>query len=940
MSLLRPTPEPFRDAVADSPRPTPDAASRRLTGIDGLRAAAALWVVLFHIRAFSGARLTGIPGLDLFIRSGSTGVSLFLVLSGFCLYVPYAGGRSHRFAARTFLLRRCRRLMPAYYASLVVVVAAYAIAGGHIGLPRFGSTTMAEQVAAHVSLTHQLFASTFYGFNGAYWSLGLEWEFYLTLPLLVVAARRIGLGWTVLAVVAVNTAYRLGLWAAIAHGLIDGRSSLAANVLPNLFVGRWGEFAFGMVAAEVYTRGNMARWHRWARIGTLPLAGAGIAASGNPLSHLLFGLAFFCLVTIVLTGEGIVARIFTWPPLVLIGVMSYSLYLVHQPLVQVMAWLLGADSGVAPRRVFIELLLLLPVILGAAWLLFVTVERRSLSRASLAGLPGLRLLFPGRDDEPGAPPPLTPPKGPSLGGRPARRVGQNVTALGGGQAITWAMTLLWTIVVPRQLGPAGMGLLVVAWSATSVFGLLMGLGTRPFIVRQMVARPSEGPALLGTALVLRICLAPVFLGAMYLYIRAAHYGAHAALVLELAAGATFLTLLAEPFLAAFQAVEHMKYLAYADVFSKSVQGPVGVVLALAGFGATGLTACWLVVAGVALVLQSIWLRPLVAVNLRTSGRQVRALVTESLPYYAFGLAFTVYLWIDSVLLGLLAPARVVGWYGVATKLFTTLMFVAVIISTAWLPRLIRAFDEGRSGLLSVARAPTELTLVLALPIVAGTAGLARPLIHLLYGTAYGPAAPVLVVLAFSLPLTYLNIMLNQVFVAANRPMVWTWLLVGATIVNPGLNLVLIRLWQLRTGNGAMGAAVSLLATEGLMALVGLLIVGRGLMGLSTCLRLARTAGAAGAMWGVIYATGPLGILAQVAAGGTVFVVCALALRVATAEEVAVIRAAAVRIGQRAAGMHRRTGLSRRGLSRRGLSRRGLSRRGLGRRGLGRRGLGT
>ena len=96
--------------------------------MDGLRAFAALWVVSFHMRAFSGGRLP--RGLDTFVRSGSTGVSLFLVLSGFCLYVPYSGGRSDRFKAKSFLKRRWWRLVPAYYASLALVVVAIAITAG------------------------------------------------------------------------------------------------------------------------------------------------------------------------------------------------------------------------------------------------------------------------------------------------------------------------------------------------------------------------------------------------------------------------------------------------------------------------------------------------------------------------------------------------------------------------------------------------------------------------------------------------------------------------------------------------------------------------------------------------------------------------------------------------------------------------------------------
>src|SRR5690348_11481008 len=111
--------------------------SRRLAGVDGLRAAAALWVVFFHIRSFSQAKFAHVPGLDLFLRSGSTGVSLFLVLSGFCLYIPFAGGRTDRFRAGRFFLRRCRRLMPAYYVSLVLAVAITVLGGAWLGFEHF-----------------------------------------------------------------------------------------------------------------------------------------------------------------------------------------------------------------------------------------------------------------------------------------------------------------------------------------------------------------------------------------------------------------------------------------------------------------------------------------------------------------------------------------------------------------------------------------------------------------------------------------------------------------------------------------------------------------------------------------------------------------------------------------------------------------------------------
>src|SRR5438105_8547852 len=131
---------------------TAPVSEHRLRGVDGLRAVAALWVVLFHIHAFSGAHIGLIPGVDLFLRSGSTGVSLFLVLSGFCLYLPFAGGRSSRFKTGAFFRRRWRRLMPAYYASLPVSLALTLTGGTRLGFPHLTWSQTAFHILTHATL--------------------------------------------------------------------------------------------------------------------------------------------------------------------------------------------------------------------------------------------------------------------------------------------------------------------------------------------------------------------------------------------------------------------------------------------------------------------------------------------------------------------------------------------------------------------------------------------------------------------------------------------------------------------------------------------------------------------------------------------------------------------------------------------------------------------
>jgi peptidoglycan/LPS O-acetylase OafA/YrhL len=368
---------PAREATATVAAPEPSAA-RRLDGVDGLRAFAALWVVMFHVRAFSGAHL---GPLDLIVRSGSTGVSLFLVLSGFCLYLPVARKAGQGFSARRFFVRRAKRLLPAYYASLALVLIVTVIAAGRLGFAHLSTSDLAAQAAAHVTMTHSLFPSSFYTLNGAYWSLALEWQLYLGLPLLILGVRRFGLARTVAAVFAVNIVYRLTLAAAIATHAVAGDSLMATAVLPNLLPGRWAEFALGMVAANLHATGQVSAWASRLRFAVIPVVPLALLTVGGPLTHILFGIVFFTLLCVVLSGSNVVSRVFSWRPLVVVGVMSYSVYLVHQPMVQAFAFFFRGLGG-SPTRVFVEVCLLLPVVMLAAWLLFITVERRTLRSSS------------------------------------------------------------------------------------------------------------------------------------------------------------------------------------------------------------------------------------------------------------------------------------------------------------------------------------------------------------------------------------------------------------------------------------------------------------------------------------------------------------------------------------------------------------------------------
>src|SRR5260370_26366560 len=142
-----------------------------------------------------------------------------------------------------------------------------------------------------------------------------------------------------------------------------------------------------------------------------------------------------------------------------------------------------------------------------------------------------------------------------------RRLGANLLALAASQAGTWAMALAWTLVVPRILGPAGMGILVTASSATAVVSVVLGLGARDFLVREIAADRSRGLDLAGTTVTLRACLIPIYLGVLTLYAAVAHFGSETTEVLSLAAAVTICAMIAEPLPGTFQGLRRRAILA-------------------------------------------------------------------------------------------------------------------------------------------------------------------------------------------------------------------------------------------------------------------------------------------------------------------------------------------------------------------------------------------
>jgi len=302
----------------------------RIAVLDSLRGAAILSVFAYHAFFWSGLRADSwiARSAALITRPGWLGVDLFFVLSGFLITGRLLDRRrtAPREYYRWFYTRRAIRILPLYYAALIVVGSVLWWAGETSGTFLVASAVFLPNIA----LLAGLWTS---GPLAVLWSLGVEEQVYLVWPLLVRSLSGGRLAWFF---VFVGIAEPVARWATFSAGLLHEGLSMATWLRLDGFA--WG----GLLAVLV----RDARW-TGARLGALG-AGALALAGGTTAICASMGLlsrrtgvgsaaqlacadVFFAgLVAVALWRRGEAAPTPGRSVLASFGRISYCLYLVHQ----------------------------------------------------------------------------------------------------------------------------------------------------------------------------------------------------------------------------------------------------------------------------------------------------------------------------------------------------------------------------------------------------------------------------------------------------------------------------------------------------------------------------------------------------------------------------------------------------------------------------------
>jgi peptidoglycan/LPS O-acetylase OafA/YrhL len=315
-----------------------------LTSIRGL---AALWVVTHHLTLFY--RYPDFGPVTRVLFTGFAGVDIFFVLSGFILTRVY-GGLTPR-GLKDFALRRILRIYPLHLSILLTIVV--------LTLCSFvwSPATADWHALPMVALLVQPYFSLDHGaWNSPTWSAGVELSCYLVFPFLLFAVRRF---WTAaLLLLLAGAAYAEWHVQSFYAGSWTGPASVKRGL---------GGFLLGMAAALLAGRVSIPR--HWQVPAELAAVAAFLGACLTCWVELI-PLTAAAVIWVLDTGAGPVARLLSLRPLVVLGKISFSIYLLHLPVNDVFShfWPVSvphpplSTGFVAREAVYLALVLMLAAV--------------------------------------------------------------------------------------------------------------------------------------------------------------------------------------------------------------------------------------------------------------------------------------------------------------------------------------------------------------------------------------------------------------------------------------------------------------------------------------------------------------------------------------------------------------------------------------------------
>ena len=367
----------------------------------------------------------------------------------------------------------------------------------------------------------------------------------------------------------------------------------------------------------------------------------------------------------------------------------------------------------------------------------------------------------------------------------------------------------------RYLGPSNYGLINYGASLISFFTIISKLGLDGVIINEMIKSPEKQGDYLGVALVMRLVTSIISLFAIVIVVRTIEPNNDMLCVITLLQSFAIILQSYEVFTYWFQLNLKMKYVSIAIMIAQTVAGiwRIGLLVIGASVYWFALSASIQYFFSAVVVILFFRREKEKKLKLHCSIRDGKALLCKSYHFIISGLAITLYMQIDKIMIGKIISNEAVGIYTAATTIAALWEFVPTALVNSARPVIIKKYETNHDEYLKRFQQLLLIVSLMSIFVSVGMMLLGKIAIRILYGIQYIEATAPLYILIWSTGFAMIGTV-RSIWIVAEGYNKYSkyYILIGAA-VNMILNIVLISVW------GITGAAIATLISQFVVALI-------------------------------------------------------------------------------------------------------------------------
>ncbi len=347
----------------------------------------------------------------------------------------------------------------------------------------------------------------------------------------------------------------------------------------------------------------------------------------------------------------------------------------------------------------------------------------------------------------------------------------------------------------RKLGQDAFGEFIFALSLASVFLVVAGLGTDPFLTRAIGRTREAVHDLFWNAIAIKLSFGILAVFLANLVVDVGGYGSTTRGVVAILSVAALIELLSETVRSTFRGYERMGPVALALVLQRLVTAAVGIAAMLGGADVIAVSLVYLFGAVIALAYLAVRLARVGIPRAFITFDKAKRLLIDSIPIGVATLFGAALARADAILVSLLKGNSAVGIYGAGYRLFDSTLFLTWAFGLSSLPAFSKLTRETEPSITHAFAMASKVTTAVLFPIGMIFVLFAGPLVSTLYGSGFDDAASVVRLLGPATALFGPATVSMYVNLSQDRQRLVAWIIAGVAVENVVLNLFAIPRWS-------------------------------------------------------------------------------------------------------------------------------------------------